>query len=179
MRTMILMALLLAGSVSALAAQASGPTRARELAAAFNKHKDVAKEKRGYRKDVYKDVQAEPDIRQNIADYAGTYEVPDLGDGISVRVDGDGGVHVEGYEAGRASPTFTLEHARIQDGLLSATRIRSDGTAEKFEGVFMTRTERKSRTDSGITTSGLGIVLGTPVERDGITYEKLFYQLKR
>jgi hypothetical protein len=43
----------------------------------------------------------------------------------------------------------------------------------------MTRTERNSPTDPGITTFGLGVVLATPREFAGNTYERLFYQLKQ
>ncbi|HEY6195605.1 MAG TPA: hypothetical protein VI504_11245 [Candidatus Eisenbacteria bacterium] len=179
MRTLVLIVFLLAGSASSLAAQPSRHTRAQEIAASFNKYKNVVKEKRGSRKHVYKDVRSEPDLKANLRDYSGTYEVPDLGLGIVIRVDRDGGTQGEGYETGQPSPTFTLENATVRDGVLSATRRLRDGTAEKLEGVFMTRTERKSPTDGGITTSGLGVVLGSPVERDGITYERLFYQSKR
>jgi len=35
---------------------------------------------------------------------------------------------------------------------------------------------RNSPTDAGVTTFGLGVVLHTPLELNGVTYEKLFYQ---
>ena len=51
-------------------------------------------------------------------------------------------------------------------------------TTEKFEGVFLNRTDRNSPTDPGVTTFGLGVVLNAPFETNGLTYEKLFYGLK-
>ena len=40
------------------------------------------------------------------------------------------------------------------------------------------RTDRNSPTDPGVTIFGLGVVLTTPFEVNGLTYDKLFYQLK-
>jgi len=69
--------------------------------------------------------------------------------------------------------------AKSKGAVLTAVKVDRDGETEPFEGVFMTRTERNSPTDPGITTSGLGVVLATPREFAGIMYEKLFYQLKQ
>ena len=52
-----------------------------------------------------------------------------------------------------------------------------NGTSEKFEAVFLTRTDRDSPNDLGTTVYGLGVVLHTPVELNGNTYDKLFYRL--
>jgi len=60
---------------------------------------------------------------------------------------------------------------------VSMRNSRMQGDA--FEGVFMTRTERDSPTDPGMTTFGLGVVLATPREFAGNTYDRLFYQLKQ
>src|SRR5688572_33121558 len=75
-------------------------------------------------------------------------------------------------------PYTTLFRSRIEGALLSASKVYQDGTAEAFEGVFLKRTDRTSPTDAGVTTFGLGVVLRTPVEQNGLTHEKLFYQLK-
>ena len=58
------------------------------------------------------------------------------------------------------------------------TKVYSDGAREKFEGSFLNRTDRNSPTDPGVTIFGLGVVLTTPFEVNGLTYDKLFYQLK-
>jgi len=84
-------------------------------------------------------------------------------------------VQAVGNDKGRA---FRLENARIDGALLTASKVYQDGATEKFEGVFLNRTDRNSPTDPGVTISGLGVVLNTPFEINGNTYEKLFYGLK-
>ena len=115
----------------------------------------------------------EEETDANLSDYAGVYEVSDLSFAITVQVVSGGRVQVSGTEEGRA---FTLDNARIEGALLSGTKIYQDGTTEKFEGVFMTRTVRNSPTDIGVTAFGLGVVFQTPFESNGIMWERLFYQ---
>lgn len=172
MRTFVAIVLLIACGV---AQQISAQTRAQELAAAFNKHKHVTKEKYGVRIEKYKDVRSEPAVKQNIADYSGAYEVSDLGYVLNIQAGRDGTVQAVGNDRGR---TFRLENARIDGALLTASKVYQDGATEKFEGVFLNRTDRNSPTAPGVTLFGLGVVLNTPVEIDGNTYEKLFYGLK-
>ena len=174
MRTFVVIVLLIACGVSA-AQQGSGQRRAQELATAFNKFKHVAKEKHGVRMEKYKDVRSEPAVKQNIADYSGVYEVSELGYVINIQA-GSNGVQAIGNDKGR---TFRLENARIDGALLTASKVYQDGTSEKFEGVFLNRTDRNSPTDPGDTIFGLGVVLNTPFESNGLTYEKLFYGLKQ
>lgn len=175
MRTFIAIVLLMACCVSAIAQQLSAQTRAQELATAFNKQKQVAREKHGVRKEKYKDVRSEPAVRQ-IADYSGVYEVSDLGYVINIQVGSDGSVQATGNDQGR---TFRLENSRIEGALITASKVYQDGTTEKFEGVFLNRTDRNSPTDPGVTIFGLGVVLNAPFEANGQTYEKLFYGLKQ
>ena len=175
MRTFVAIVLLIACGVSAIAQQLSTQTRAQELAAAFNKQKHVVKEKYGVRREKYKDVRSEPAIKQNIADYSGVYEMSELGYVINIQVGSDGRVQANGNDKGRA---FRLENARIEGALLIASKVYQDGTTEKFEGVFLNRTDRNSPTDPGVTIFGLGVVLNTHFEINGLTYEKLFYGLK-
>jgi hypothetical protein len=176
MRTFVVIVLLIACGVGAVAQQLSGQTRAQELATAFNKNKHVVKEKYGVRTEKYKDVRSEPAVKQNIAEYSGVYEVPYLDYAIKVQVGSDGKVHASGSERGR---TFTLENARIDGALLTASKVYQDGATEKFEGVFLNRTDRNSPNDPGVTIFGLGVVLATPFEANGLTYDKLFYGLKQ
>jgi hypothetical protein len=176
MRTFVVIVLLIASGVVAVSQQLSGQARARELATAFNKNKHVVKEKHGVRREKYKDVRSEPAIKQNIGEYSGVYEVTDLGYVINVQVGSDGRVQASGSEKGR---TFTLENARIDEALLTGSKVYQDGATEKFEGVFLNRTDRNSPTDPGVTIFGLGVVLNTPFETNGLTYEKLFYGLKQ
>jgi hypothetical protein len=146
------------------------------LATAFNKHKQVTKEKHGVRMEKYKDVRSEPAVKQNIADYSGVYEVSELGYVLNIQAGNNGSVQASGNDKGR---TFRLENARIEGALLTASKVYQDGTTEKFEGVFLNRTDRNSPTDPGVTIFGLGVVLNTPFETNGLTYEKLFYGLKQ
>lgn len=158
MRTPAIAFLLLSCAILHLSGQAT----AQEIAASFSKHKQVVKEKHGVRAEKYKDVQSEPTVRQDLTDYSGVYEA-DLGYVIDVQVAGDGRVRA-------TSNHVVLEHARIERGVL---------TADGFVGAFLTRTDRESPTDPGTVTYGLGVILATPVEFGGNTYDRLFYHLKR
>ena len=173
MRTFVVIVLLIACGVSAVSQQLS---RVQEITASFNKQKHVVKEKNGVRREKYKDVRSESVTKPNIADYSGVYEVTDLGFVINIQVGSDGRVQANGNERGR---TFRLENARIEGPLLTASKVYQDGATEKFEGVFLNRTDRNSPTDPGVTIFGLGVVLNTPLEVNGLTYEKLFYGLRQ
>jgi hypothetical protein len=94
-------------------------------------------------------------------------------------VGSDGRIQVTGSEQGEHPRTFKLENAKIEGALLTASRVYPTGATEPFEGVFLKRTVRRSANDPGVTTFGLGIVLATPFEQNGLTYDKLFYQLKQ
>jgi hypothetical protein len=130
----------------------------------------------------YKDVRSEPVARQNVNDYSGVYEVPELGYVINLQVGSDGRAQANGLETKgdgyQGSRSFRLENARIEGALLTGTRVYDDGSSDRFEGVFMTRTVRNSPTDIGVSTFGLGVIPSTRFERGGLTYEKLFYELK-
>jgi hypothetical protein len=178
MRTVALVALL--ATYPAIAApQQVSQSRAQQLAAAFTKQKHVVSEKRGVRREKYKDVRSEPAVKQDITEYSGVYQVVGLGDVIDLRIGSDGRIQADGHDSDRPSRTFVLENGRIEGAVLTAIKVYRDGATQRFEGVFMTRTERTSPMDPGITTSGLGVVLATPREFGGNTYDKLFYQLKQ
>jgi hypothetical protein len=149
--------------VSCFAVPLSSQSTAQQIAASFTKHKHVVKEKQGVRREKYRDVQSEPTLRQDVQDYAGVYEVDELEYVIVVEVTDNGGVRA-------TSNGRELKNARIEGGVLKA---------EGFEGAFLTRTDRDSPNDPGAVSYGLGVLLDTPVEFGGNTYDKLFYQLKR
>ena len=174
MRSLIVLTLIAVFTTSALAQKTAVQNRTQEIAAAFNKHKSLVKEKYGVRLEKYKDVRSEPVAKQNISEYSGRYEVSELGYRIDIQVGSDGIVHASMYERGQQ---FNLENAKIEGALLTANKVSENGTREKFEAVFLTRTDRNSPTDKGVTTFGLGVLLTTPVEIDGLTYEKFFYQM--
>ncbi len=178
MRTVALVTLLVACPAIAAPQQSPSQSRAQQVAAAFTKQKHFVAEKHGVKKEKYKDVRSQPLVKQDITQYSGVYEVPDLADVINLRIGSDGRIQADGHDADRSSRTFVLENGTIEGAVLTATKVYRDGATERFEGVFMTRTERTSPIDPGTTTFGLGVVLATPREFAGITYEKLFYQLQ-
>jgi hypothetical protein len=168
--------------VNAICQESNAQRRTQEIVASFNKEKYAVKEKHGVRREKYKKVLSEPVIKQNIRDYSGVYEVSDLGYLINIQVGSDGSVKAIGSEPAnggtRQTRSFRLEGAKITGAMLTGTKIYDDGASEKFEGVFINRTEFNSPTDNGVSTIGLGVV-GNPVEFAGVTLDKLFYQLKQ
>jgi len=184
MRTLLAAALLLglclATSTSA-GSQTDAARRARELAASFSKSKHEIKEKRGVRVEKFKEVRSELAPRANAADYSGTYEATVGTDyTLSLRVGSDGSVEGGGSDPGPAGPrAFTLAGAKVQGALITGTKAYADGPTEKFEGVFINRTERDSPSAAGFTEFGLGVVFETPKPADGLQLERLFYRPKR
>ena len=184
MRTLFAIALLISCclvSSSAIFQQSDVQRRAQEIAASFNKQKHKVKEKFGFREEMYKKVRGEPVIRQNIRAYSGVYEVTHLGYTMNLQVGSNGSVEASGFEPAtdgtQPARRFRVENGRVEGALLTGTKVYEDGATEKFEGVFMNRTEFSSPTDKGVTVFGLGVV-GNPVEFAGNTYDKLFYGLK-
>ena len=176
MRTFVVIVLLVICVAGVFAQQLSSQMTVQEIAAAFNKNKHVVKEKYGVRREKYKDVRSEPAVKSNLRDYSGVYEAQDLGFVINVQVGSDGRIQANGSDKSRE---FRLENAKIEGALLSASKVYQDGARENFEGVFLNRTDRKSPIDPGVTIFGLGVVLSTPFEANGYTYDKVFYQAKQ
>ena len=164
------------------AASLSAQTRTQAIAASFSKEKHVVKEKRGVRVEKYKRVRSEPLVKANPQDYSGTYEVPDMGFAIQLRVDRNGTVEGTGYEP--AGPdlsvrrSFTLRNGKIDGALLTATQVYPNGTENRFEGVFMNRSSFDSPTDKGVTLFGLGVI-GKEIAVAGLTINRFFYELKQ
>lgn len=154
-------------------------TRTSAIVASFNKSKHVVKERHGVRLEKYKDVRSEPVIKANPEDYSGTYDVPDMGFGVQLRVDRNGNVQGTGYEPvgddGSVRRTFTLRNGRIEGALLTATQVYGDGTRGRFEGAFMNRTSFDSPADRGRTEFGLGVI-GKDTRLGGLTLNRFFYQ---
>ena len=174
MRSLIIVAVIVVFSGNLFAQTPSAGARAQELAASFNKFKSLSKTKYGATKEKYKDVHCEPLVRQRVNEYEGVYEATGLGYFIEVRVGNDGVVTGAAFAKGLLS--FTLENGKIEAGLFTATKLYQNGNRENFEGVFLTRTDKESPTGPGVTTIGLGVHLSVPVEIDGSTYDRVFYQ---
>jgi hypothetical protein len=160
----------------------SAQTRTQAIAASFSKKKHVVKEKRGVRVEKYKRVESEPVVKANPQDYSGTYEVPDMGFAVQLRVERNGSVQGTGYEPTgpdlSVRRSFTLRNGKIDGALLTATQVFANGTQDRFEGVFMNRTLFESPTDKGVTVFGLGVV-GKEITVAGNTVNKFFYELKQ
>jgi len=168
--------------VNAVSQESYTQRRTQEIVASFNKQKHTVKEKYGVRTEKYKKVISKAVIRQNLADYSGAYEASDLGYLINIQVGSDGNVRASGSEPAnggtRPARSFRLESGKIVGAMLTATKVYDDGPTEKFEGVFINRTEFNSPTDNGVSAFGLGVV-SNPVQFAGVTLDKLFYQLKQ
>lgn len=161
-------------------ADADSQQRAQELAAVFNKTKHKVKDKRGIRIEIFVEVRNEPVVKRDAREYAGTYEAlteyP-----FRLQVGSDGRIEADGSEPGpRGTLSFTLKDAKIDGALLTGTKVYTNGATEKFEAVFINRTERTSQTGSGTTTFGLGVVYDSPKTSSdyGFSITKLFYELK-
>jgi hypothetical protein len=169
-----------AGVASAQVAGSMGAqARSQAIAASFSKFKNLSKEKHGVTKTKYLKIESQPAVRANPEDYSGTYEVPDLGFAMRLRVDQSGKVEGTGYEPivdPAVRRMFTLRDGKIEGALITATKVYANGTAERLEGVFIDRTTFESPTDKGSTSFGLGVI-GKPVEVSGLTLDKLFFEL--
>jgi hypothetical protein len=160
----------------------SADTRARVLAASFNKSKHLSKEKRGIRKEKFLEITSAPAMKADPAAYSGNYEVEGMGFSLDLRVAPDGTVQGTGHDIieieSNVMRPFTLTNARVRGALLTATKKYADGTTQRFEGVFIDRTTKNSPTDPGSTVFGLGVT-GDFGYVAGITLTKLFYHLAR
>jgi hypothetical protein len=160
-------------------ASVSAPSRTREIADLFSKNKHVIKEKRGVRTEKYKNVSAEPLIAANPSSFSGTYRAFDSDFVLRLSVSIDGVVEGSGTDIvdsdSRISRSFTLVEGKVQGALLTVTKLYRDGKRESIEGVFMERTSFESPQDRGTKVFGLG-VLTKPMQIDGNTVERLFYE---
>lgn len=183
MRRIFLAAALAACLLTAPAAarQTGAAERARELAAGMSKKKHQVKEKYGVRVEKFKEIRSEPAPLPDPRGYAGEYEA-DGGFRLRLGVTPDGRV-----EGGGADPTFTgdrrpraftLRGARVESALLTGAKVFGDGSEEKFEAVFVNRTDRDSPTAAGTTSFGLGVLYDPPIPGDGYAISRLFYQKK-
>jgi hypothetical protein len=168
-----------AGVASAQAAASmAAQARSQAIAASFSKFKSISKEKHGVTKAKYLKVESQPAVKANPEDYSGTYEVPDLGFAIRLRVDHSGKVEGTGYEPivdPAVRRMFTLRDGRIEGALITATKVYANGKSDRLEGVFIDRMTFESPTDKGVTKFGLGVI-GKPVEVSGMTLDKLFFE---
>src|SRR5215210_5051448 len=79
-------------------AAVSPDNRAQAIAASFSKSKHVVKERRGVRREKYRDVKSVPAVRANPASYSGIYEEPEFGFSLQLVVSADGKAEGTGHE---------------------------------------------------------------------------------
>lgn len=174
---------LLKSSCTKSFAQESGARQSRDaILAAFNKSKRKIKEKYGIRTELFVEIRSVPAIRKESKDYAGVYEVNAVGYVLNLQIGTNGEIEADGYEPAQmnvgVARRFTLKDAKIEDAMLTATKVYDDGSAEKFEGLFLNRTETSSRRTGVINTFGLGVIGQRVKIAGGLNLDKLFYQLK-
>jgi hypothetical protein len=130
------------------------------LIAALAKTKYKKKEKKNVSIEIYIDIKSEPVVKNNVSEYSGVYEA-DWGHRLELRVSPDGTIEGSGYDASRddgsgfndsKKRSFTLQNARIEGALLTATKIYDDGATEKFEAVFNNRTVVQGKNPNEIET---------------------------
>jgi hypothetical protein len=157
-------------------------SRTAVIVASFNKSKHSIRERHGVRVEKYKEVRSVPVVPSSPSAFSGAYEVPDFGASLRLQIDNNGGVSGTGTEplGGGSSVMrqFTIRDAHLDGALVIGRKVYGDGSSSRLEGVFINRTSFDSPTDKGTTTFGLG-VLTSPLEIDGLTLEKLFYQRAR
>ena len=144
--------------------------KAEAIAAEFNKDKHKTKEKNGVVTEKHKVVEATPDVRDEIASYAGKYEMDGFGHFIVLRKTGNGWegdylVKKDDKEAKKA----TLKDIKIESALFTATIHHEDGRSLPFEGVFINRVVNGERSD------GLGIRHLLELS-NGFVADKAFYK---
>jgi len=173
--------LLTISSATLLGAQTpAASAKSSAIAASFSKFKNVSKEKHGFKKEKYLRVESEPAVKQNPADYAGTYVARDYDLSLEFAVNADGTFTGRGTEpiSDNVKRTFTLRNGRISGALATATKVYANGSSERFEGAFMNRSIYESPTDKGVTIFGFG-TLGKSVVLNGNTIDRFFFEKTR
>lgn len=156
-------------SESTFAQTSDAALRTQDLAAALGKTKYKKKEKKDLVVEIYIDIKNEPVLKNNVADYAGTYACDD-GDyrlDLSVsggKIEGSGtDLYFEDSNFDKQSTRkFTLRDARIEGALLTATKVYENGQTQKFEAVFVNRTtvagKNPNEIESRETRYGIGFI---------------------
>ena len=170
MKKLITTVLTLTVSASMVFSQ-SAKEKAEAIASEFNKDKHKIKEKNGVTIEKNKVVEAKPDIRGNVASYAGKYELDGFGHSIILRQSGNGWeadyfVKTDDKDVKKA----TLKDIKIESALFTATIHHDDGRVLPFEGVFINRSVK-----DGETSNGLGIRHLMELS-NGFVVDKAFYK---
>ena len=140
----------------AFAAPAAAQSRAASLAAQFNKLKDVTKSKRGVTTHKYHEAVASPLAYSDLERYDGHYAADPLF--MDINVSKDGRVRVLGND-GRA---FEIRNGRIDDGVLTGTKLYAGGGTQLLEAVFLRRLDREDPKAAFSEMLGIGYLGDVP-----------------
>lgn len=159
----VLVALLICiGFVGGVYAQ-NARQQAQQLVAALDKTKYKKKEKRNISIEVYVNVKNEPVVK-NPAEYSGLYQSEGSDYKLQLNVSADGTAIGNGYDSlnydGGQKVNFVLRDARVDGAMLTATKVFENGTAEKFEAVFVNRTVSVGQNPNSISTRDTSYGLG-------------------
>ena len=160
--------------MSTYAQQTGSQKRVADILATLNKKEQLVVEVHGVKKEKYREVRSEPVIVSDVRQYSGTYRVPDLDYSLEIRIGSSGEITGSGSEAQKRH--FVLKSAKIDHALLTATKVYNEGATEKFEGVFIKRTELNSPTDKGDTSYGIAALIPARNNEELSKRDKLFYQ---
>ena len=164
--------------MGAFSQEVSPERRVAEILVPLNKKKYLSVEVHGVRKEKYREIRTEPLTPADPGEYSGTYRSASPDCSVTVRGGSGGAVTATGYETSRdaagAAHPFTLKDAKLEGALLTGTKLYGDASTDKFEGVFVKRTEFNSPADKGVASYGIA-VLGPPA-KGGEGREIIFYQ---
>ena len=148
----------------------SSKEKAEAIAAEFNKDKHKIKEKNGVVTEKNKVVEAKPDVRDDVATYAGKYEMDGFGHFIVLRHSANGweGEYLTTKDD-KEIKNATFKDIKIESALLTATIHHGDGRTLPFEGVFI------NRSVNGEKSEGLGIRHLLELS-NGFVADKAFYK---
>ena len=139
--------------------------KTQDLIAALAKTKYKKKEKKNIKTESYLDIKSEAVIKNDPAEYSGTYQSSDGNYDLKLFVKSGNEIEGGGFDTDFRNSErrdFTLREARIEGALLTATKVFSNGTTEKLEAVFNNRTvvsgKNPNEIESRETKYGLGFI---------------------
>lgn len=134
------------------------------LIAALAKTKYKKKEKKNISIEIYIDIKSEAVVKSDVREYSGVYQA-ESDYRLELRVSAADKIEGNGYDRrfnDSAKQNFTLQNARIEGALLTATKVFESGETERFEAVFNNRTVQTGKNPNQIenreTKFGLGFI---------------------
>lgn len=158
----------------------SSQQKTQELIAALGKSKYKKKEKRNFSFERYIDIKSEAVVKNNAGDYTGVYESPDANYRLELRVSANGKAEGSGFDTdfkNSEKQSFTLQDAKIEGALLTATKIYANGVTEKLEAVFNNRTSTEGKNPNEIESRETRYGLGFIITRENST-NRVFLEFK-